>query len=208
MTISVNAPGSVERMPTAITAAALGSLALAVGFSAARGDRRIVAYVIVWAVLACIARAAHRRWPLPRATLWALTIAAAVHLAGGLLPSPDPSAPILYETWLVDGVVKFDQIAHAGISAVVTIALFQALAHVVDQGRAGPAARAVLAMLVCWGFGAANELFEFLSGLRFHDSYAGGLDNAGWDMAYNTAGSLAAALCCAIAARSVVAVRR
>ena len=52
-------------------------------------------------------------------------------------------------------------------------------------------------MLVCWGFGAANELFEFLSALRFADAYVGGLDNAGWDLAFNSLGGLLAAIGCA-----------
>lgn len=169
------------------------------GFSAfalARGDRRLVAYLLMWGLLAALVRFAHRRWPLPPATLGALAACGAVHLAGGLLPSPDDGAPILYETWLVDGVLKFDQVAHAGISAVVTVAAFQILGHLLDPAAAPTSVRAVLALLACWGFGAANELFEFLSGLRFDDSYAGDLSNAGWDLAFNTAGSLAAALAC------------
>jgi hypothetical protein len=126
----------------------------------------------------------------------ALAVAGAVHLAGGLLPSPDKGAPIFYETWLVPGVLKFDQAAHAFISAVVTVAVFQALGHVIDEKRAGPGVRAILAMLVCWGFGASNELFEFLSALRFPDAYVGGLENTGWDLAFNALGGVVAAIGC------------
>jgi uncharacterized membrane protein YjdF len=126
--------------------------------------------------------------------LWALTVAGWIHLAGGLLPSPERGAPIMYETWLVPGVVKFDQLAHATICAIVTVAVFEVLGYLLDPAQAGPGVRAVLAALVCWGFGAANELFEFLSALRFADAYVGGLDNAGWDLAFNTLGSLTAAL--------------
>jgi hypothetical protein len=179
-----------------LTVALAGQLAAAAGFSLARGNRRVVAYLIVWSILAALVRAGHRRWPLPRPTLWALAAGGAVHLAGGLVPSPDrnAAAPILYETWLVPSLLKFDQAAHAFISAVVTIALFQALDHVVDPHRGGPGARAMVAMLACWGFGAANELFEFLSSLRFSDAYVGGLANTGWDLAFNTLGSLLAAI--------------
>ena len=144
----------------------------------------------------------HRRWPLSPLSLAALVGAGTVHLAGGLLPSPDAAAPILYETWLVPGVLKFDQVAHATISAVVAVVLFEVLGHVVDPRQAGPSARAVLALLATWGFGAANELFEFLSSTRFPDAYVGDLSNAGWDLAFNTAGSVAAALACAVLASS------
>ena len=184
------------KRPSWLVVALAGQVAAVVGFGIARGNRRVVAYLIVWSLLALLVRAGHRRWPLPRATLIALTVAGAVHLAGGLLPSPEQGAPIFYETWLVPGVLKFDQAAHAFISAVVTVAVFQALGHVVDDKRAGPGVRAILAMLVCWGFGASNELFEFLSALRFADAYVGGLDNTGWDLAFNALGGVLAAIAC------------
>jgi hypothetical protein len=184
------------KRPSWFVVALAGQVAAVVGFGIARGNRRVVAYLIVWSLLALLVRAGHRRWPLPRATVIALTVAGAVHLAGGLLPSPEQGAPIFYETWLVPGVLKFDQAAHAFISAVVTVAVFQALGHVVDDKRAGPGVRAILAMLVCWGFGAANELFEFLSALRFADAYVGGLDNTGWDLAFNALGGVLAAIAC------------
>ncbi|HVW35068.1 MAG TPA: DUF2238 domain-containing protein [Acidimicrobiia bacterium] len=167
------------------------------GYGVARENRRVVAYLVVWSLLALLIRAGHRRWPLPRATIAALVAAGAVHLAGGLLPSPTTGAPIFYETWIVPGVLKFDQLAHCFISAVVTVAVFQALGHVVDPRRAGPGVRAVIAMLVCWGFGASNELFEFLSALRFPDAYVGGMENTGWDLAFNALGGLLAAIACA-----------
>ena len=84
----------------------------------------------------------------------------------------------------------------------MTVAAFQILGHLLDPKAATPTVRGVIALLACWGFGAANELFEFLSGLRFDDSYAGDLGNAGWDLAFNTAGSLAAAVACVVLARS------
>ena len=163
-----------------IAVVALAPVVAATSFAAARGDRRVVAYLLVWAVLAALVRAVHRRRPLPEPALLALAAAGAAHLAGGLAPSPDPAAPTLYETWLVEGVLKYDQLAHASICAVVTLAA----AHVV--------ARPVTALAVCWGFALANEVFEYVSTLRFDDSYAGGLTNAGWDLAFNAAGSLAA----------------
>jgi uncharacterized membrane protein YjdF len=184
----------MRRAPSALAVAAVGPLAGFVAFSLARGDRRVGAYVLVWSILAALVALTHARWPLRRATLWALVAAGWVHLCGGLLPSPERGAPILYETWIVHGVLKFDQLAHASICAVVTVAVFEVLERVVDPAQAGPTARAVLAAVVCWGFGAANELFEFLSALRFRDAYVGGLDNTGWDLAFNTLGSLTAAV--------------
>jgi hypothetical protein len=193
--------GSPPRRLSWFSVALAGQVAAVAAYGIVQGNRRVVAYLIVWSLLALLIRAGHRRWPLPGATLVALAGAGALHLAGGLLPSPADGSPILYETWLVDGLLKFDQAAHAAISAVVTVAVFQALGHVIDERRAGPGLRAVTAMLVCWGFGAANELFEFLSALRFHDAYVGGLDNAGWDLAFNSAGGVLAAIACGASSR-------
>src|SRR5258708_39725516 len=82
------------------------------------------------------------------------------------------------------------------MAAVVTVAVLQTLGHVVDPRRAGPGVRAIVAMLVCWGVGASNELFEFLSALRFPDAYVGGLENTGWDLAFNALGGGLAAIVC------------
>jgi uncharacterized membrane protein YjdF len=197
-----NPCGESRRRLSWFSVALAGQVAAVAAYGAAQGNRRVIAYLVVWTLLALLIRAGHRRWPLPRATLVALAGAGALHLAGGLLPSPADGSPILYETWLIDGLLKFDQAAHAVISAVVTVAVFQALGHVIDDRRAGPGLRAMIAMLVCWGFGAANELFEFLSALRFADAYVGGLDNAGWDLAFNSVGGVVAAIGCSASARA------
>jgi hypothetical protein len=193
------------RRPSWFVVALMGQGAAVAAYGAVQGNRRVIAYLVVWSLLALLIRFGHRRWPLPRETLVALAAAGALHLIGGLLPSPTDGSPIFYETWLIDGVLKFDQAAHAFISAVVTVAVFQALGHVIDDGRAGRGIRAVVAMLVCWGFGAANELFEFLSALRFADAYVGGLDNAGWDLAFNSVGGLLGAIGCAASGTQVSA---
>jgi uncharacterized membrane protein YjdF len=195
-TATIPVRGRVRRRPSPIPVLLAGQVALVAGFGAAQGNRRVIAYLIVWSLLVGLTVAGHRRWPLPRPTLYAMTFAAALHLAGGLMPSPEPGAPMLYETWLVEGVLKFDQVAHAVISGIVCVALFQVLGCMLDPTRAGRGTRAAIALLACWGFGAANELFEFLSSLRFADAYVGGLENAGWDLAFNTVGSAIAAVCC------------
>ena len=184
------------RRPSWLLVALVAQVVAVAAYGLAGENRRVVAYLVVWSLLALLVRAGHRRWPLPRATVAALVVAGAGHLAGGLLPSPDTGAPIMYETWLIPGVLKFDQLAHAFISGTVTVAVFQALGHVVDPRRAGPAVRAIIAMLVCWGFGASNELFEFLSALRFPDAYVGGMENTGWDLAFNALGGVLAAIAC------------
>ena len=46
--------------------------------------------------------------------------------------------------------------------------------------------------MVC-GLGALNELVEFLFGLNNPNLFAGGLENAGWDLLFNLVGATIAA---------------
>lgn len=147
-------------------------------YSVAAGDRRIVAYLAVVGIGAVAAWRAHRRVGFTPAVQWALAGAGLLHLAGGLLPGE----PIFYETWLVPGVVKYDQAVHLTISAVVLCAAWQL------TGR-----RLGLAVVVALSCGLANEALEALSTLRFADAYAGSVANTAWDLVFNTAGVAAAA---------------
>jgi uncharacterized membrane protein YjdF len=189
--------------PVRITEPVGAVVAVAAGFTAfaaARGDRRIVAYLLVVAVLAAGVRILHRAAPLPRRLQWALAAGATLHLAGGLVPG----RPVLYETWLVEGVVKYDQAVHFTISAIVTVVAHHALTRWLDPARTPAPAAALLAVVVANGFGAGNEAFEFLSALRFADAYVGGLDNAGWDLVFNAFGSLCAAVLAGASPRRIL----
>jgi uncharacterized membrane protein YjdF len=176
---------------------ARATVALAVAFATfaiARHDRRIVAYLLVVAAGAAAVRLVHRRLrPLPPAIQWALVGAVALHLLGGLAPSPTPGAPVFYETWIVTGVLKYDQLVHFTISAVLTVAAAHVVRPWLDR-RTPPAVAPVLAALVALALGAGNEVFEFLSALRFQDAFVGGLDNAGWDLVFDAFGAATAAV--------------
>jgi uncharacterized membrane protein YjdF len=180
---------------------------LLTAFAAARGDRRVLAYLVVVGVLAAVVRTVHRRAPLPQRTRWALSVCGLLHMCGGLLPSPSDGAPIFYETWLIGRVLKYDQLTHFTVSAVVTVACWQLLARWLDPVRSGPFAHAFVAATMAIAFGAGNEVFEFISALRFPDAFVGGLDNAGWDLVFNLFGAASAALWLALTA-PVSTVRR
>jgi len=86
--------------------------------------------------------------------------------------------------------VKFDQVVHFTATATLTCVAWHVLAAWLDPNRCPPLVHVVLAVLVANGFGAGNEVFEFLSALRFADAYVGGFENAGWDLVFNAFGSL------------------
>ena len=176
-----------------------------VGFAAwavGRGDRRFVAYCLVVVACGLILRRAHRTAQFPPGLCAALAVCGLLHMGGGLLPSPADGAPILYETWLVPGVLKFDQLVHFTTSAVLAVAMWHLVGRWIDHQRCGPWAHALLAVAASLGFGALNEGFEFLSSLRF-ENFVGGLDNTGWDLVFNAFGAVTAGvwLACSWAAR-------
>ncbi|HZN14014.1 MAG TPA: DUF2238 domain-containing protein [Acidimicrobiales bacterium] len=176
-----------SRLATFTWAYVLGFTAYSVG----QGTRRVVAYLLVVGILAFVVRRVHRAHPLPPVVLWALSICGALHMAGGLLPSPSAGAPIFYETWLIEPVLKYDQFVHFATSAVVVLACWELLGHLLGP-RATPLARGLIAALMALGFGAGNEAFEFLSAQRFADAFVGNLQNTGWDLVFNTCGALTA----------------
>lgn len=162
-------------------------------FAAVRGDRRIVAYLVVLGAAGGGLRLAHRLVPFSRRMQWAVAACGLLHLIGGLVPAPGRGAPVFYETWLVPAVLKFDQLVHFTISAVLTVVAWNVLRAWLRPDRCPPLAHAVLAVLVATGLGAGNEAFEFASALRFADAYVGGLENAGWDLVFNAFGAASAA---------------
>ena len=169
----------------------VGYLVLFAAWAVAAGERRFVAYFLVVSLLGLAFRRGHRTARFSPLLCAALAGCGLLHMCGGLLPSPADGPPILYETWLVPEVLKFDQLVHYLTSAVLAVAMWQLVARWVDPARCGPWAHALLAVLASLGFGALNEAFEFLSALRF-ENFVGGSANTGWDLVFNAFGALTA----------------
>ena len=179
---------------SAVTRFTLAYAAAFAAFAAGAGERRAVAYLFVLGCSGGLAWWAHRVAHFSRPVCWALSLAGLLHLAGGLFPSPQRGAVTFYETWLVDGVLKYDQLVHFSVSAVVTFAAWELVGTWVDEQRCRPGARAFMAASLALAGGALNEGIEFLSALRFADAYVGGLDNTGWDLVFNAFGTACAAV--------------
>jgi hypothetical protein len=146
-------------------------------------------WVYLPALVACIGIVVfidHRYGPIPTPLLWLLTIWAALHLAGGLLPDPSGRKDILYGFWLIDGVLRWDQVVHGfGIGAATATLAFAAR----DSGRP-----------LMWGFvlaqvvGAVNETAENVFARFVADSNVGDAVNTMWDLAWHVIGSTVAVL--------------
>jgi hypothetical protein len=151
-----------------------------VAFSASRGDRRVLAYLAVTGAAAAAIAIVHRTRPLSTGAAYALSGCGLLHLAGGLLPGD----PVFYETWLVPHVLKYDQLVHFTITATLTVAAARTLKL-----------RPLQAVAVALVAGLGNEVFEYVSSLRFAgDVYIGGRTNAGWDLVFNSFGAATAAV--------------
>jgi hypothetical protein len=153
---------------------------------------RLRAYLQVVAILVVLTVLADRAAQFSKAMVAALTSVAIVHLVGGLAP-PVGGAVTFYETWLIDRVLKFDQLAHLWGTAVLTFASWHLAVGMLKPRRRGGGLAFVAALMAC-GMGALNELVEFFFGLNNADFHAGGLANTGWDLAFNLAGAVIAAV--------------
>ncbi len=152
---------SRPRLPTdallvAVTAVAVAGL-LVVG--AASGRPNWPVYLAVVVAGAAVVIPLHRRVGLSLPTRIGLVVFAVGHVAGGMVPVGDG---VLYQWWLVEPVVRYDNLQHAFGFGIVGRATYECL-----RGRLGPAAhdRVVVWWVVVLGacaFGAANEVVEWV----------------------------------------------
>jgi hypothetical protein len=144
-------------------------------------------WVYLPALIACVGIVVfldHRFGPIPTPLLWLLTIWAAMHLAGGLLPDPSGRKDILYGFWLIDGVLRWDQVVHGfGIGAATATLAFAAR----ESGRP-----------LMWGFvlaqvvGGVNETAENVFAHFVANSNVGDAVNTMWDLAWHVIGATVA----------------
>lgn len=165
-----------------------------IGFGLFRGDDRVWSYIFVITVLLVTVAMIHGVARFSRPVVWAMATCGALHMAGGILPSPQPDTAILYETWLVDGLLKYDQVVHFLGTAVITVACWELLGRYLDHTKATAAGQAALAAIMGVGFGAVNEVYEFVSAQRFTGLHIGGFENMGWDLVFNLAGAATVAV--------------
>jgi len=175
----------------------------AVAGAALAGNREFTFYIVVMLALIAVVMIVHRRMPLTHGQLWALSAWGMLHMAGGLVPVP-ASLPIngtirvLYSLWLVPGVLKYDQIVHAygfGVTTWICWHAVRSQLRAPDGTEPSPSAGLmILAAAGGMGFGALNEVIEFIAVLTIPNTNVGGYENTGWDLVSNLAGCTAAGL--------------
>lgn len=157
------------------------------------GNSEFVFYCLVMLVLGVLAGSVHFYVKLSPQVLWGLSFWGAIHMAGGLVHVPE-SWPIageirvLYSWWLIPGYLKYDHVVHAFGFGMTTLVCWQSLCKM-----AGPIRPSYGALLLCaaagMGFGALNEIVEFIATLAVPNTNVGGYINTGWDLVANAIGS-------------------
>jgi uncharacterized membrane protein YjdF len=156
-----------------------------------KGNQEFVFYIVVMLVLVGFVLAVHLKVRLTTLTLWGLSAWGFLHMAGGLVEVG--SSGVLYNLWLIPERLKYDQVVHAFGFGLTTWVCWQVLRrHLADPApRLGP-------LLVCtaagMGFGALNEIVEFVATLTVPETNVGGYINTGWDLVANAVGATTAAL--------------
>ena len=183
----------------------------AVAGSVAQGNREFIFYIVVMLVLIAVMSLVHRRVKLTSGLLWAFSAWGLAHMAGGLCPLPagwpyNGDQAVLYSLWLIPERLKYDQIVHAYGFGVTTWLCWHILRNAVRQSN-GSTLRPTFGMLaLCaaagMGFGALNEVIEFIAVLTLPNTNVGGYENTGWDLVANLVGTIIAALVIRLGARS------
>lgn len=164
-------------------------------------NREFVFYLATMLILIAVVLLIHHRITLHGSQLWALSFWGLIHMAGGLCPIPaswpiDNGQGVLYSLWLIPNWLKYDQLVHAYGFGITTWICWQALAYQLQ--RHSPklpfpsSGRLTLAAAAGMGFGALNEVIEFIAVLLLPQTNVGGYENTGWDLVFNLIGCIIA----------------
>jgi hypothetical protein len=159
---------------------------LAVGL--ATGNTQVPYYAAFMAVLLTLVALWDARRQFSNLVLWGLALWGALHMAGGMIPVTGDR--VLYNLWLLP-FVRFDHVVHAIGFGFAGMAFWESVRPTVDQTVASGAA---ITMMGGLGFGALNEMVEFLITRVVPDTNIGEFENTGWDLVANTVGAGLAAL--------------
>lgn len=160
-----------------------------------------VFYIGVMIVLIGVVAFVNWRAPLTNRLLWGLSIWGLLHMAGGLIPLPEGWSyhgehAVLYSWWIVPETLKYDQVIHAYGFGLMTILCWHVLRTGLRRADGVELRPTMGLMTLCAaagvGFGALNEVIEFVAVLTIPNTNVGGYENTGWDLVANLVGAIVA----------------
>lgn len=135
---------------------------------------------------------------IPVSILAAISLWGLLHMMGGSIPTADG---VLY-AWKIfpfyDGggefyILKFDQLVHGYLYAVVALLFLHLLRNYFDN-KHSQILIGFIAIMASLGVSAINEIIEFIAVLTVPDNGVGGYYNTVLDIVFNFIGSLIAVL--------------
>jgi len=175
---------------------ALYVVPLSIKFSL-EGNGEFLAYIGQVVLLLLILMVTIRKTHFPVWLLTLLSVWAALHMAGGAVHVGD-GVLYAYHFFHVVGsgdayVLRYDQVVHFyGFFVATFVAYWLLLVQLKPAYRVGVVA--FVAALAGMGFGALNEVIEFMAVLAAPDTGVGGYYNTAIDLVSNMLGALTAAL--------------
>lgn len=176
------------------------------GAAVVQGNGEFTFYLVVMLILIGMIYGVHRRVGFSSSVLWLLAVWGLLHLAGGTVPVPmsvaqtENDTAVLYSLRPWAWLPRYDQVTHAFGFFVATLASGEALLGATRPVRVG-VGFACACGLMGVGFGALNEVVEFVATRTLPDTNVGGYVNTGWDLVSNSVG--AGIGCLVVAARGV-----
>jgi hypothetical protein len=160
---------------------------LTLGIATGRDNWPVYAVVVLGG--AAVVTRLHVRVGLSTPTIWGLAAFALGHLAGGMVPVDDG---VLYQLWLVDGVLRYDNLQHAVGFGFVGRAIWEALRDRLAPPEGDrPGIAMWIVVLGAAAAGAVNEIVEYVLTLVLPEHQVGGYDNTARDLIANLVGGLA-----------------
>jgi len=165
--------------------------------AAMQHNTEFVFYIVIMAVLITSLVLVHKRVNFSDGVLWGMSIWGLLHMSGGLIQVPaaftqNGAQPVLYSWWIIPEWLKYDQIVHAYGFGVTTWVCWQILkSNITKQTGHEPEPTYGLCIMSAaggMGFGALNEVVEFIATLTIPETNVGDYNNTGWDLVYNLIG--------------------
>lgn len=186
------------RFPRSVAVFVAATLVVFGGMAFSQGNSEFVFYLAVMLVLIGMVYGVHRRVGFSPVVLWLLAVWGLLHMAGGTVHVPaeladgESADPVLYSLHPWSWLPRYDQVTHAFGFFTATLASAEALRAATRPARIGIGFAAACALMGV-GFGALNEVVEFVAVMSLPNTNVGGYENTGWDLVSNTVGAAAGA---------------
>ena len=190
----IEQPHTSLRGPQIVLLAINAALVLGFGIVfAIRHNYEFITYVVVVAVVISIVVASMRRVRYATDTLVAMTVWAGLHLAGGGVLVGEGTrlyAVMIYQFPIELPIFRYDQLAHIWGFATAALLTHDLLAGHLRSPLSGKVAVSLVVIMAACGFGALNEVIEFMVDSSLPNSGVGGYVNTSLDLCSNLLGAI------------------